>query len=96
MRFGKYVCVLFYVLLMRSFGIPLKMVGSDQQHLRLSGTILETTYEGTKKVKDTKLQMLTTRFGEVKMSHLTHSMGDSKRLSLPSSILEKRLRMPKL
>ncbi|XP_023903744.1 uncharacterized protein LOC112015567 [Quercus suber] len=30
--------------------------------------ILETTYEGTKKVKDTKLQMLTTRFGELKMS----------------------------
>ena len=29
--------------------------------------ILETTYEGTKKVKDTKLQMLTTRF-ELKMS----------------------------
>ena len=31
-------------------------------------TILETTYEGTKKVKDTKLQMLTTQFEEVKMS----------------------------
>ena len=31
-------------------------------------TILETTYEGSKKVKDTKLQMLTTRFEEVKMS----------------------------
>ena len=31
-------------------------------------TILETTYEGFKKVKDTKLQMLTTRFEEVKMS----------------------------
>ena len=31
-------------------------------------TILETTYEGIKKVKDTKLQMLTTRFKEVKMS----------------------------
>ena len=31
-------------------------------------TILETTYEGTKKVKDTKLQMLTTRFVELKMS----------------------------
>ncbi|XP_075669936.1 uncharacterized protein LOC142639674 [Castanea sativa] len=31
-------------------------------------TILETTYEGTKKVKDTKLQMLTTRFEELKMS----------------------------
>ena len=30
--------------------------------------ILETTYEGTKKVKDTKLQMLTTRFEEQKMS----------------------------
>ena len=29
--------------------------------------ILETTYEGTKKVKDTKLQMLTTRFEEHKM-----------------------------
>ena len=31
-------------------------------------TILETTYKGTKKVKDIKLQMLTTRFEEVKMS----------------------------
>ena len=31
-------------------------------------TILETTYEGTKKVKDTKFQMLTTWFEEVKMS----------------------------
>ena len=30
-------------------------------------TILETTYEGTRKVKDTKLQMLTTRFEELKM-----------------------------
>ena len=30
--------------------------------------ILENTYEGTKKVKDTKLQMLTTRFEELKMS----------------------------
>ena len=29
--------------------------------------ILETTYEGTKKVKDTKLQMLTIRFKELKM-----------------------------
>ena len=31
-------------------------------------TILETTYKGTKKVKDTKFQMLTTRFEKVKMS----------------------------
>ena len=30
--------------------------------------ILETMYEGTKKVKDTKLQMLTTWFEELKMS----------------------------
>ena len=30
--------------------------------------ILETTYEGTKKVKDTKLPMLTTQFEELKMS----------------------------
>ena len=30
-------------------------------------TILETTYEGTKKFKDTKLKMLTTRFEELKM-----------------------------
>ena len=29
---------------------------------------METTYEGTKKVKDTKLQMPTTRFEELKMS----------------------------
>ena len=30
--------------------------------------ILETTYEGTKKVKDTNLQMLTTQFKELKLS----------------------------
>ena len=29
---------------------------------------METTYEGIKKVKDTKLQMLTTQFEELKMS----------------------------
>ena len=29
---------------------------------------METTYEGTRKVKDTKLQMLTTRLEELKMS----------------------------
>ena len=32
------------------------------------GEILETMYEGMKKVKDTKLQMLTTRFKEMRMS----------------------------
>ena len=30
--------------------------------------ILETTYKGTKQVKDTKLQMLTTRFEELRIS----------------------------
>ena len=29
--------------------------------------ILETTYEGNKKVKDTKFQIFTTRFEELKM-----------------------------
>ena len=29
---------------------------------------METIYEGTKKVKDTKLQMLSTQFEELKMS----------------------------
>ena len=29
---------------------------------------METTYKGTKKVKDTKLQMLTARFEELRMS----------------------------
>ena len=37
--------------------------------------ILETTYEGTKKEKDTKLQILTIRFEELNMSHSTHFMG---------------------
>ena len=35
---------------------------------KVAWRILEATYEGTKKVKDTKLQMLTTRFEELKMS----------------------------
>ena len=35
---------------------------------RRHGKILESTYEGTKMVKDTKLQMLTTRFEELKKS----------------------------
>ena len=50
-------------------------VSSDEFHrishvktAKEAWTILETTYEGIKKVKDTKLQMLTTRFKEVKMS----------------------------
>ena len=49
-------------------------VSSDEFHrisnvetAKESWMILETTYEGTKKVKDTKLQMLTTKFEELKM-----------------------------
>ena len=104
MFFGKYVCVLFIVLLMRRYEIPLKIgmldplppnsngirllllwqtpinaifcgVSTDEFHrishvkiAKKEWTILEIAYEGTKKVKDTKLQMLTTRFEEVKMS----------------------------
>ena len=40
---------------------------SHMETAKEAWTILETTYEGTKKVKDTKLQMLTTRFKELKM-----------------------------
>ena len=40
------------------------MLQSPRKHEK----ILETIYEGTQKVKDTRLQMLTTRFGEPKMS----------------------------
>ena len=41
---------------------------SHVKNAKEAWTILETTYEGTKNVKDTKLQMLTTRFEELKMS----------------------------
>ena len=40
---------------------------SHVETVKEAWTILETTYEGTKKVKDIKLQMLTTRFEELKM-----------------------------
>ena len=40
---------------------------SQMKTVKEAWMILETTYEGTKKVKDTKLQMLTTRFEELKM-----------------------------
>ena len=46
-------------------------------------TILETTYKGTKKVKDTKRQMLTLDLKSsrwVMMSHLIRSMGSSMKL----------------
>ena len=48
---------------------------------------LETTYEGTKKVKDTKLQMLTTRFEELKMSE--HESFNSFYSKLNEVVVEK-------
>ena len=40
---------------------------SHVETAKVASMIIETTYEGTKKVKDTKLQMLTNRFEELKM-----------------------------
>ena len=40
---------------------------SHVETVKEAWTILEMTYEGTKKVKDTKLQVLTTGFEEIKM-----------------------------
>ena len=59
---------------------------------------LETSYEGTKKVKDTKFQILT-RFKEMKMSEdksFDSFYGRSMRLLVPSFISERRQRTPKL
>ena len=52
------------------FVVFLQMSSQDfsRNNYQGGGQILETTYEGTKKVKDTELQMLTTRFKELKMS----------------------------
>ena len=41
---------------------------SNSMNSKEAWEILETTYDGTKKVKENKLQMLTTRFKELKMS----------------------------
>jgi hypothetical protein len=40
---------------------------SNCESAKETGQILETTYEGTKLVKSAKLQMLTSRFEEIKM-----------------------------
>ena len=40
---------------------------SSTETAKEAWTILQTTYEGTKSVKDSKLQRLTTRFEEIKM-----------------------------
>ena len=45
MHFGKYVYVPFYLLLMRPFGIPLRMVGWDQEYPRPSGTRLPLLWQ---------------------------------------------------
>ena len=61
--------------------------------------ILETTYEGTKKVKDTKLQMLTTRFEELKMSEdksFESFYSKLNKVVVGNSIWERRRRILKL
>ena len=40
---------------------------SSTETVKEAWTILQTTYEGTKAVKDSKLQRLTTSFEEIKM-----------------------------
>ena len=59
-------------------------------------TILETTYEGTKTVKDTKLQMLTTRFEELKMGDdeaFDSFYGKLNEIVIAFSISERRLKI---
>ena len=46
------------------------MCSSDLETAKESWTILQTTYEGTKAVKDSKLQRLTTSFEEIKMEEV--------------------------
>ena len=61
--------------------------------------ILETTYEGTKNVKDTKLQMLTTRFEELKMSEdesFESFYSKLNKVVVRNSIWERRRRILKL
>ena len=56
---------------MQFFVVFLQMSFTGFSHITIAKEaweILETTYEGTKKVNDTKLQMLTTQFEELKMS----------------------------
>ena len=61
--------------------------------------ILETTYEATKKVKDTKLQMLTTRLEELKMSEdesFDSFYGELNEVVIGNSTWVKRRRTPRL
>ena len=53
---------------------------SSTKTLQEVWTILQTTYEGTKVVKDSKLHRLTTSFKEIKMERMSHLMS-----SMPSS-----------
>ena len=53
---------------------------SSTKTLQEVWTILQTTYEGTKVVKDSKLHRLTTSFKEIKMERMSHLMS-----SMPNS-----------
>ena len=52
---------------------------SSKETAKEAWTILQTTYEGTKAVKDSKLQRLTTNFEEIKMERISRLMS-----SMPS------------
>lgn len=72
---------------------------SHVQMTKEAWKILETTYEGTKKVNDIKLQILTTHFEEVnigKDESLTLSLVGSKKLGMPNSTLARRLMTTRL
>ena len=138
MHFGKYVCVLFYVLLMRPFRIPLRMDGWDQQHPKSNGIRLHLLWQmpmakllmlffvvfllmnsiwylmwrppkrhepslrpPTRKPRRSRTPNFKCLLFDLRkwrwltMSHLIHFMGDSMRLLLTNSILERRLKTPK-
>ena len=61
--------------------------------------ILKTTYEGTKKVKDTKLQMLTTRFEKLKMGDnesFSSFYGKLNKIVIAKLNLEKKIKDAKV
>ena len=50
---------------------------SSTETAKEAWTILQTTYEGTKAIKDSKFQRLTTSFEEIKMEGMSRSMSST-------------------
>ena len=65
---SKAINVIFYGVSTNQFH-RISHVDTAKEAWTILEMILKTTYEGTKKVKDTKFQMLTTRFEELKMGY---------------------------